>query len=116
MNYIPTNGITLTNDRTGKLAQVKRTGTNADTLLATENNPLFDHVSMGAYGKSKLAKAGMIETHTFTMPVSSEIGECAPGEVLAFDAEWWGIVDSISVAFTYSTVNQTVKVERVNHE
>lgn len=114
--YPDYNGITLTNDRTGKPAQVKRTGTNADTLLATENNPLFDHVSMGAYGKSKLAKAGMIETHTFTMPVSSEIGECAPGEVLAFDAEWWGIVDSISVAFTYSTVNQTVKVERVNHE
>ena len=114
--YPDYNGITLTNDRTGKLAQVRRTGTSSDTLLPTENNPLFDHVSMGAYGKSKLAKAGMVETHIFTMPVSSEIGECSPGEVLAFNAEWWGIVDSISVAFTYSNVNQTVKVERVNHE
>ena len=84
--------------------------------MPTENNPLFDHVSMGAFGKAKLAKAGMVETHTFTMPVSSEIVECSPGEVLAFNAEWWGIVDSINVAFTHSNVNQTVKVERVNHE
>lgn len=114
--YPDYNGITLTNDRTGKLAQVKRTGTSADTILPTENNPLFDYVSMGAYGKSRLAKAGMVETHTFTMPISSEIGECSPGEVLAFNAEWRGIVDSISVAFTHSSVNQTVKVERVNHE
>jgi len=114
--YPDYNGITLTNDRTGKLAQVKRTGTSADTLLPTENSPLFDHVSMGAFGKAKLAKAGMVETHTFTMPISSSIGECSPGEVLAFNAEWWGIVDSISVAFTHSIVNQTVKVERVNHE
>ena len=114
--YPDYSGITLTNDRNGRLAQVKRTGTSADTLLPTENNPLFDHVSMGAFGKAKLAKAGMVETHTFTMPVSSEIVECSPGEVLAFNAEWWGIVDSINVAFTHSNVNQTVKVERVNHE
>jgi len=114
--YPDYNGITLTNDRTGKLAQVKRTGTSADTLLPTENNPLFDHVSMGAYGKSKLAKAGMIETHTFTMPVSSEIGECSPGEVLAFNAEWWGVVDGVSISFSHAVVNQTIKVERVNHE
>lgn len=77
------------NDRNGRLAQVRRTGTSADTLLPVENNPLFDHVSMGAYGKSKLAKAGMIETHTFTMPVPSKIGECTPGGIL--DAEWWGL-------------------------
>ena len=114
--YPDYNGITLTNDRSGKLAQVKRTGTSADTLLPAENNPLFDHVSMGAFGKAKLAKAGMVETHTFTMPISQKIGECVPGEVLAFNAEWWGVVDSISVAFTHSNVNQTVKVERVNHE
>lgn len=114
--YPDYNGITLTNDRTGKPAQVKRTGTSADTLLPTENSPLFDHVSMGAFGRAKLAKAGMVETHTFTIPISSKVGECVPGEVLAFNAEWWGIVDSISVAFTHSIVNQTVKVERVNHE
>ena len=110
------NGITLTNDRKGLTAQVRRTGTSADNLLQPENNPLFDYVSMGAYGKAKLAKAGMVETHTYSMPISPEVGECVPGEVLAFNAEWWGIVDSVSVSFSHAVVSQTVKVERVNHE
>ena len=114
--YPDYNGITLTNDRKALVAQVKRTGTSADTLLQPENNPLFNHVSMGAYGKAKLAKAGMVETHTYSMPISSEVGECVPGEVLAFNAEWWGIVDSVSVSFSHAVVNQTVKVERVNRE
>lgn len=114
--YPDYNGITLTNDRTGKQGQVKRTGTAADVLLPPENNPLFDVVSMGAFGKSKLAKAGMIETHTLTMPISTEVGECAPGEVFAFNAQWWGIVESVSVSFSHAKVNQTVKVERVNRE
>ncbi len=114
--YPDYNGITLTNDRKALVAQVKRAGTSADTLLQPENNPLFNHVSMGAYGKAKLAKAGMVETHTYSMPISSEVGECVPGEVLAFNAEWWGIVDSVSVSFSHAVVNQTVKVERVNRE
>jgi len=114
--YPDYNGITLTNDRTGKQAQVKRTGTAAEVLLPPENNPLFDVVSMGAFGKAKLAKAGMVETHTLTMPISAEVGECAPGEVFAFNAQWWGIVESVSVSFSHAKVNQTVKVERVNRE
>lgn len=114
--YPDYNGITLTNDRTGKQGQVKRTGTAADVLLPPENNPLFDVVSMGAFGKSKLAKAGMVETHTLTMPISAEVGECAPGEVFAFNAQWWGIVESVSVSFSHAKVNQTVKVERINRE
>ena len=114
--YPDYNGITLTNDRKALVAQVKRTGTSADTLLQPENNPLFNHVSMGAYGKTKLAKAGMVETHTYSMPISPQVGECIPGEVLAFNAEWWGIVDSVSVSFSHAVVNQTVKVERVNRE
>lgn len=114
--YPDYNGITLTNDRKGLTAQVRRTGTSADNLLQPENNPMFNHVSMGAYGKAKLAKAGMVETHTYSMPISSKVGECVPGEVLAFNAEWWGIVDSVSVSFSHTVVSQTVKVERVNHE
>lgn len=114
--YPDYNGITLTNDRKALVSQVKRTGTSADTLLQPENNPLFNHVSMGAYGKAKLAKAGMIETHTYSIPISPEVGECVPGEVLAFNTEWWGIVDSVSVSFSHALVNQTVKVERVNRE
>ncbi|MEX5286969.1 hypothetical protein [Acinetobacter towneri] len=115
-HYPDYNGITLTNDRTGKQGQIKRTGTAADVLLPPENNPLFDVVSMGAFGKSKLAKAGIVETHTFTMPISTEVGECAPGDVFAFNAQWWGIVESVSVSFSHAKVNQTVKVERVNRE
>jgi len=114
--YPDYNGITLTNDRKALVAQAKRTGTSADTLLQPENNPLFNHVSMGAYGKAKLAKAGMVETHTYSMPISPEVGECVPGEVLAFNTEWWGIVDSVSVSFSHAIVNQTIKVERVNRE
>ena len=114
--YPDYNGITLTNDRKTLVAQVKRTGTSANTLLQPENNPLFNHVSMGAYGKAKLAKARMVETHTYSIPISPEVGECVPGEVLAFNAEWWGIVDSVSVSFSHAVVNQTVKVERVNRE
>ncbi|ENU40358.1 hypothetical protein [Acinetobacter johnsonii] len=114
--YPDYNGITLTNDRKGPPAQVKRTGTSADILLQPDNNPLFNYVSMKAYGKAKLAKAGMVETHTYSMPISPEVGECVPGEVLAFNAEWWGIVDSVSVSFSHAVVNQTVKVERVNRE
>jgi hypothetical protein len=96
---------------------VKRTGTSGDVLVETVNNNLFTSASvMGSYGKSALAKAGMVETHTFSMPVTLEVGQCKPADILAFNAEWWGIVDSVSYSFTYSKVTQTVTVERVNHE
>ena len=109
-------GITLSNDQTGLTGQVKRTGTSADTLLETVNSPLFTVESMGAFGKAQLAKAGMVETHSLVMPISAEVGECAPGELIAFNAEWWGIDDSVSVSFTHAVVNQTIKVERVNQD
>ena len=114
--YPDYNGITLSNDQTGLTGQVKRTGTSADTLLETVNSPLFTVESMGAYGKAQLARAGMVETHSLVMPISAEVGECAPGELIAFNAEWWGIDDSVSVSFTHAVVNQTVKVERVNRD
>ena len=114
--YPDYNAITLTNDRHALQAQVKRTSTAGDVLLPSENSPLFNHVSMGAFGKSKLAKAGMVETHSLVMPINKDIGECAPGEILAFNAEWWGIIDSVNVSFTHAKVTQTVTVERVNHE
>ena len=114
--YPDYNGITLSNDQTGLTGQVKRTGTSADTLLETVNSPLFTVESMGAFSKAQLAKAGMVETHSLVMPISAEVGECAPGELTAFNAEWWGISDGVSVSFTHAVVNQTVKVERVNRD
>ena len=115
--YPDYNGITLTNDKTGQTGQIKRTGTSGDVLYESVNNRLFtsDQV-MGSYGKSKLAKAGLVESHTFSMPLTSEIGQCKPADILAFNAEFWGVVDSVSVSFTYSKVTQSVTVERVNHE
>ncbi len=95
---------------------MKRTGTSADVLQETVNNPLFTFESMGGYGKAALAKAGMVESHTLSMPVGSDVGECEPGELTGFDAGWQGITDAVSVSFTHAAVNQTVKVERVNRE
>lgn len=115
--YPDYNGISLTNDKTGATGLVKRTGTSGGVMVETVNNNLFTSASvMGAYAKSALAKAGMVEMHTFTMPLAQEIGQCKPADVLAFNAEWWGIVDSVSYSFTYSKVTQTVIVERANHE
>nr|WP_256939048.1 hypothetical protein [Acinetobacter harbinensis] len=114
--YPDYNGITLSNDRSGLTGQVKRTGTSADTLLETVNDSLFTVESMGAFGKAKLAKAGMVEKHSLNMPITAEVGECVPGELIAFNAEWWGIVDSVSVSFNHAAVNQTVKAERVNRD
>lgn len=114
--YPDYNGITLSNDQTGLTGQVKRTGISADTLLETVNSPLFTIESMGAFGKAQLAKAGMVETHSLVMPISTEVGECVPGELTAFNAEWWGINDGVSVSFTHAVVNQTIKIERVNRD
>ena len=114
--YPDYNGITLSNDQNGLTGQVKRTGTSADTLLETVNSPLFTIESMTAFGKAQLAKAGMVETHSLTLPIEQNIGECAPGELTAFNAEWWGINDSVSTSFTHAVVNQAIKVERVNRD
>ncbi|MDQ9021704.1 hypothetical protein RFI02_11350 [Acinetobacter sichuanensis] len=114
--YPDYNGVTLTNDRTGFTGIVKRTGTAGDVLQETVSNPLFTAVSMGSYGKALLAKAGLIETHSLEIPVQKDVGECEPGEIIAFNAEWWGIVDSVSVSFTHAVVNQNITVERILNE
>lgn len=115
--YPDYNGISLTNDKTGQTGIVKRTGTSGDVLVETVNNNLFTSAAvMGSFGKAALAKAGLVESHTFNMPLTSKVGQCKPADVLAFNAEWWGIVDAVSVSFTYSKVSQSVTVERVQHE
>ena len=114
--YPDYNGITLTNDRSGLSGQIKRTGTAGDTLLETANSPLFTVESMGSYGKSALAKASMVETHNLVMPIGPDVSECAPGDLVAFNAEWWGIIDEVNVSFNHAVINQSIKVERVNRE
>ena len=113
--YPEYNAVYLTNDQTGNTGQVIRTGSAGDILQETKNNPLYTTASvMTSAGKALLAKAGLVETHTFQMPLIEDIGQCIPGEVLAFNGEWWGITDSVSIAFSYDKVMQTVTVERVN--
>ena len=116
-SYPDYNGVSLTNDKTGQTGIVKRTGTSGDVLVETVNNNLFTSASvMGSFGKAALARAGLVEKHTFNMPLTTKVGQCKPADVLAFNAEWWGIVDAVSVSFTYSKVSQSVTVERVQHE
>ncbi len=114
--YPDYNGITLTNDRSGLSGQIKRTGTAGDTLLETANSPLFTVESMGSFGKAALAKSGLVETHHLLMPISSDVSECAPGDLVAFNAEWWGIIDGVNVSFNHAVINQSIKVESINRE
>ncbi|WP_224963867.1 hypothetical protein [Acinetobacter guillouiae] len=110
------NAITLTNPRNGNVGQIRRRDTAGDILLEPVSNPLFNAVSMGGFGKSKLAKSGKVESHDFDFPITHEIGECIPGEILAFNGEWWGIVDAVSVSYNYAVVSQSIKVERTVNE
>ena len=119
-NYEPYpdyNGIFLTNDRNGDTGQVKRVGTAGDVLQESINSPLLTSTTvMHSKGREVLAKAGLVESHSFLMPITQQIGMCLPGELVAFNGDWWGIVDGVSGSFTHKLVNQTVSIERVNRE
>jgi hypothetical protein len=119
-NYEPYpdyNGVFLTNDRNGDTGQVKRVGTAGDVLQESINSPLLTSTTvMHSKGREVLAKAGLVENHSLLMPVTQEIGLCLPGELVAFNGDWWGIVDGVSGSFTHKLVNQTVSIERVNRE
>ena len=110
------NGITLTNAKNGNTFQVKRTGTAGDVLKETVSNAMFDAVSAGGFAKAELSRFGKIEDHTFITPINAQFNECVPGETLAFNGNWWGIVDAVDVSFSHKEVKQTVKVERVLNE
>ena len=111
------NGVWLTNDRSGLTGQVKRTGTAGDNLQQPYNSTLLtSNTVMHSKGRAILAKAGMVEYHSLQMPIHADVGPCEVGELVAFNGEWWGIVDSVSVSFNFGSVMQTVSIERVNHE
>lgn len=115
--YPDYNGVFLTNDRTGDTGKVKRIGTAGDALQELINNPLLTSTTvMHSKGREVLAKAGLVENHSLLMPITQEIGLCLPGELIAFNGDWWGIIDGVSGSFTHKLVNQTVKIERVNRE
>jgi hypothetical protein len=37
---------------------------------------------MHSKGREVLSKAGMVETHSLLMPITQEIGQCLPGELV----------------------------------
>ncbi|MDH1690804.1 hypothetical protein [Acinetobacter junii] len=113
--YPDYNGVFLTNDRTGDTGQIKRIGTAGDVLQESINSPLLTSTTvMHSKGREVLAKAGLVENHSLLMPITQEIGLCLPGELVAFNGDWWGIVDGVRGSFTHKLVNQTVSIERVN--
>lgn len=115
--YPDYNGVFLTNDRNGNTGQVKRVGTAGDVLQESVNSTLLTSTSaMHSKGREVLAKAGMVETHSLLMPITQEIGQCVPGELVAFNGDWWGIADGVSGSFSYEKVVQTATIERVNRE
>ncbi|WP_336937877.1 hypothetical protein [Acinetobacter modestus] len=115
--YPDYNGVFLTNDRNGDTGQVKRIGTTGDVLQESVNSPLLTSTAaMHSKGREVLAKAGMVETHSLLMPITQELGQCVPGELTAFNGDWWGITDGVSGSFSYEKVTQTTSIERVNRE
>ena len=115
--YPDYNGVFLTNDRTGETGTVKRRDTAGDVKLEPINNPLFTSVSaMIEKGREVLAKAGLVENHSLLMPITQEIGQCLPADLIAFNGDWWGITDGVSGSFSYEKVTQTASIERVNRE
>lgn len=111
------NAITVVNSRSGESLKVQQRGTSGDMPLETVTGPLFNVVSGASYGKNELVKANIQELHTFSdIPVSHEIGEMLPGKSIAFNGQWWGVIDGVSGSFSHEKVNETITVERISRD
>ncbi|MCK4077495.1 hypothetical protein [Acinetobacter radioresistens] len=111
------NAITVVNSRSGESLKVQQRGTSGDVPLETVTGPLFNVVSGASYGKNELVKANIQELHTFSdIPVGQEIGEMLPGKTIAFNGQWWGVIDGVSGSFSHEKVNETITVERISRE
>ncbi|UXI52700.1 hypothetical protein [Acinetobacter variabilis] len=111
------NAITVVNSRSGESLKVQQRGTSGDVPLETVTGPLFNVISGASYGKNALVKANIQELHTFSdIPVSQEIGEMLPGKTIAFNGQWWGVIDSVSGSFSHEKVNETITVERISRD
>ncbi|MFZ0022165.1 hypothetical protein [Acinetobacter sp.] len=111
------NAITVVNSRSGESLKVQQRGTSGDVPLETVMGPLFNVVSGASYGKNELVKANIQELHTFSdIPVSQEIGEMLPSKTIAFNGQWWGVIDGVSGSFSHEKVNETITVERISRD
>ncbi|NNH86263.1 hypothetical protein HLH13_00755 [Acinetobacter sp. ANC 4279] len=111
------NAITVINSRSGESLKVQQRSTPGDVPLETVTGPLFNVVSGASYGKNELVKANIQELHTFSdIPVSFDIGEMLPGKTIAFNGQWWGVIDGVSGSFSHEKVNETITVERISRD
>ncbi|TCB75516.1 hypothetical protein E0H89_11265 [Acinetobacter sp. ANC 3781] len=111
------NAITVVNSRNGESLKVQQRGTSGDVPLESATGPLFNVVSGASYGKNELVKANIQELHTFSdIPVSFDIGEMLPGKTIAFNGQWWGVIDGVSGSFSHAKVNETITVERISRD
>ncbi|OOV81389.1 hypothetical protein [Acinetobacter sp. ANC 5600] len=111
------NAINVVNSRSGDSLTVKQRNTAGDIPLEAVTGPMFDVVSGASFGKMELIKANIQEFHTLSgLPVSQEIGEMLPGKTVAFDGQWWGIIDSVSGSFNHGKVTESIKVERIHRD
>ena len=111
------NAITVVNSRTGDSLKVQQRGTSGDVPLEAVTGPLFNVVSGASYGKNELVRANIQELHTFSdILVSQEIGEMLPGKSIAFNGQWWGVIDGVSGSFSHEKVNETITVERISRD
>lgn len=111
------NAITVVNSRSGESLKVQQRGTSGDVPLESITGPLFNLVSGASYGKNELVKANIQELHTFSdIPVSQEIGEMLPGKIIAFNGQWWGVIEGVNGSFSHEKVNETITVERISRE
>lgn len=109
--------IMMINSLSGNTARVGIVDTPRSTPLETTSNPLFTTVSMGGYAKTALSSANVKERHTFNqMIVSQDIGEMLPGKTISFDAEWWGVIDTVKGSFNHEKVWESIEVERISRE
>lgn len=111
------NAMIVVNSRSGESLKVQQRGTSGDIPLEAVTGPLFNVVSGASYGKNELVKANIQELHTFLdIPVSQEIGEMLSGKTIAFNGQWWGVIDSVSGSFSHEKVNETITVERISRD
>ncbi|WP_216934402.1 MULTISPECIES: hypothetical protein [unclassified Acinetobacter] len=111
------NAIIIVNSRSGESLKVQQRGTSGDVPLEAVTGPLFNVVSGASFGKNELVKANIQELHTFSdIPVSQEIGEMLPGKSIAFNGQWWGVIDGVSGSFSHNKVNETITVERISRD
>jgi hypothetical protein len=108
-------GVYVSGQAQGVLALIKRTGTAPSVLLPLVTDALITHLDAATQrGTALLGPTGPMATMTVTLPVLTGFGEPGvinPGKLVQLDG-WIGLVRSVGVSASPSTVRQTLTLER----